>query len=108
MERMKPFFNYLHKFVDLSEEEFNHYIKPIITFRTFKKRELITKAGEVENYFNFVVKGLARKYYVKDKNEYNIQISYEGHILHVQESFHSRTPSFYSIETLEPTTLLSI
>jgi CRP-like cAMP-binding protein len=38
----------------------------------------------------------------------NTQISYEGHIIHSQESFHSRTPSEYSIETIEPTELTSI
>ena len=52
--------------------------------------------------------GLARKYYKKENEEINTQISYEGHIIHSQESFHSRTPSEYSIETIEPTELTSI
>ena len=49
-----------------------------------------------------------RKYYKKENDEVNTQISYEGHIIHSQESFHSRTPSEYSIETIEPTQLTSI
>jgi CRP-like cAMP-binding protein len=40
--------------------------------------------------------------------EVNTQISSEGHIIHAQESFHSRTPSEFSIETIEPTELSSI
>ena len=68
----------------------------------------MTKAGEVENHFNFIIKGLARKFYKKGHQEINTQISFEGHLLTSQESFHSRQPSEYSIETIEPTTVVSI
>ena len=47
-------------------------------------------------------------YYKKANDEVNTQISNEGHIIHSQESFHSRTPSEFSIETIEPTELSSI
>jgi CRP-like cAMP-binding protein len=76
--------------------------------RHFDKKKIITHAGEVENYFNFIKKGLVRKYFMKGKEEINTQISFEGHIIHAQESFHTRTPSDYFIETIEPTTLISI
>ena len=73
-----------------------------------KKKEIVTNAGQVEEYMNFIDIGLARKYYKKENDEINTQISYEGHIIHAQESFHSRTPSEYTIETIEPTELTSI
>jgi CRP-like cAMP-binding protein len=62
----------------------------------------------VENYFNFITKGLIRKYYKKGSQENNTQISMEGHIILSQESFHSRTPSEYYVETIEPSTVISI
>ena len=108
MNVSRPFFDYIRKFVEVSEDEFNQYIYPFITVRKYSKKQIITEQGQVENYFNFIVKGLARKYYKKGKDEINTQISYEGHILHSQESFHSRTPSEYIIEAIEPTTLVSI
>ena len=108
MESVKPFFQYLHKFVDLTEEEFQQNVLPFIKVRRYGKKEMLIRAGEVENYFNFIVKGLARKYYKKGKDQINTQISYEGHIIHSQESFHSRTPSEYYVETIEPTTVISI
>jgi CRP-like cAMP-binding protein len=49
-----------------------------------------------------------RKYYKKANDEVSTQISNEGHIIHAQESFHSRIPSEFSIETIEPTELSSI
>jgi CRP-like cAMP-binding protein len=108
MDVVKPFLEYLRKFVEISEEEFRQSIYPFITIRKYAKKQIITEAGQVENYFNFIVKGLARKYYKKGKEEINTQISYEGHIIHSQESFHSRTPSEYCIEAIEPTTMISI
>lgn len=108
MDSVKLFQNYLKKFLVLTDDEFNQYLLPVIKVRRFGKKEVVSKAGEVENYFNFVAKGLARKYYKKGHNEINTQISLEGHLILSQESFHSRTPSEYTIETIEPTVLVSI
>jgi len=108
MDVVKPFLDYVRKFIEISEDEFRQLIYPYITVRKYAKKQVITEAGAVENYFNFIVKGLARKYYRKGKEEINTQISFQGHILHSQESFHSRTPSEYFVEAIEATTLVSI
>ena len=108
METARPFLNYLRKFVNLTDDEFARCIVPVAKVRRFGKREFLTKAGEVENYFNFTIKGLVRKYYKKNNQEINTQISMEGHIILSQESFHSRTSSEYYIETIEPSIFISI
>ena len=108
MEPTTFFKNYLRKFIDITDEEFERILEPVITVRRFDKKELITKAGEMESRFNFIVKGLVRKYYKKNHHEINTQISYEGHLILSQESFYSRQPSEYFIETIEPTTVVTI
>ena len=108
MESTLPFFQFLHKFIDLSMEEFNEWIRPYLELRQFRKKQVILKHGEVENYLNYVAKGLLRKYYQRGNAEVNTQIATEGHLIHAQESFHSRTPSEFCIETIEPSTLISI
>ena len=108
MDAVRPFFQFLHKFVELSEPEFDDLIRPFLEVRHFKKKQVIAPAEEVDDYLNFVTKGLVRKYYKKGKEEINTQISTEGHIIHSQESFHSRTPSEYVVEAIETTTLVSI
>ncbi len=108
MENVRLFFQFLHKFVTLSEDEFDTSIKPYCEVRHFRKKHLITKENEIENYFNFITKGLVRKYYKKGRTEINTQISTEGHIIHADESFHGRTPSEYFIEAIEPVTMVSI
>lgn len=108
MSITKPFFEFLRKFVDISEDEFRQFVEPYITIRKYTKKQVITELGTVENYFNFILKGLTRKYYKKGKEEINSQISYEDHIIHSDESFHSRTPSEYVVEAIEPTTVVSV
>lgn len=108
MEPLDLFFRFLNKFIPLSTEDFELVILPYVEFRSFKKRETIIQNGDVENHINFVGKGLLRKYFVKDDNEFVTQISREGQIIHAEESFYSRTPSAYIIDALEPSALLSI
>jgi len=107
MERL-PLKGYLRRFIDLTDEEFDLFLEPVIKVRKFGKKEIVTKAGEIENYFNYISSGLVRKYYKKGENEINTQISMEGHLILSQESFHSRRTSEYIVETIEPSTLLSI
>ena len=108
MESTLTFRNYLRKFIDLTDEEFTRNLLPVIKIRRFGKKEFLTRAGEIEDHFNFIVKGLARKYYKKGQHEINTQISFEGHLILSQESFHGRRPSEYFVETIEPTTVVSI
>src|SRR6185503_3234386 len=108
MSAAKTFLEFLRKFIPLSQEEYDTLIFPCVIKRNYDKKSIITYAGEIESYMNFIDKGLVRKYYKKENEEINTQISYEGHIIHAQESFHSRTPSEYQIETIEPVEMTSI
>jgi CRP-like cAMP-binding protein len=108
MDTTRPFQDYLRKFANVTEEEFAKCLLPVIKVRRFGKKEFLIKAGEIENYFNFITKGLIRKYYRKNSHEINTQISMEGHIILSQESFHSRTASEYYVETIEPSVVVSI
>jgi CRP-like cAMP-binding protein len=108
MDSTRPFLEYIRKFVNVTDEEFAKTLLPVIRVRRFGKREMLVKAGEVEDNFNFIVRGLIRKYYKKGSLEINTQISTEGHIILSQESFHSRKPSEYFVETIEPSTVISI
>ena len=108
METTNLLFLYLNKFVPVTKEEYKEWLVPYLITRKFGKKEIVTRFGEIENYFNFIISGLVRKYYKKGKEEISTQISHENHIMHAQESFHSRRPSEYTIETIEPTIMVSI
>jgi len=108
MEDFIPFFQFINKFLTISPEEFEIFILPYLELRRFDAKEVVSAMGAVENYFNFLLVGLARTYYNKEGQEVVIQIATQGHIIHAQESFHSRQPSGYCVETIEPTTFASI
>lgn len=108
MYPVNTFLHFLQKFTDISAADFDQYLRPVIQERRFGKKEFLLRAGEVENYFNFILKGLVRKYYLRGNEEINTQISTEKHIIHSQESFHSRQPSEYFVEAIEPTVVASI
>jgi len=98
---------YISGFVSLSNEEFT-LLADTLVIRNFDKKELLLNAGEVESYLNFVVKGLVRKYFLKGRTEVITQIAKEGEFVNSSASFLAGTPSPYVVETLEPSTFLSI
>ncbi|MBO9619556.1 MAG: Crp/Fnr family transcriptional regulator [Niabella sp.] len=99
---------FLRQFVAISNEEIKNVILPACQIREFNKRDIVTNAGEVENYMNFIKKGTLRKYYVQEKEEIIAQLSIEGHLISCQESFYTRTPSEYFIDAVESATLISL
>jgi CRP-like cAMP-binding protein len=98
---------YISGFASLTNEEFALMANELV-IRNFDKKELLIKAGEVETYLNFVVKGLVRKYFYKGRTEIITQIAKEGEFVNSSASFLSGSPSPYLVETLEPSTFLSI
>lgn len=102
-----PLFHYLRRFDNISPEQMD-IILTYLEVRTYDKKQIILNKGEVENHFNIVIKGLARKYFSVGKKEITLQLAIEGHFIHSEISFIQRCPSDMIIETLEPTILVSI
>jgi CRP-like cAMP-binding protein len=98
---------YVSGYVALTKEEFA-LVADRLAIRSFDKKQQLLRVGEVEDYMNFIVKGLVRMYFYKGKTEVVTNIAREGEIISSSSSFLSGTPSNYFVETLEPTTLLSI
>ena len=98
---------YFTRFIDMPREEFD-LIAPYFEIRKFEKKTKVLKLGEVDTYFNIIMRGLARKYMLVKKKEITIQLSTEGHMMHSEVSFNLQRPSDCIIEAIEPVTLLSM
>lgn len=98
---------FVQKHISISEREL-HQWEPYFEIRGFSKKEVITQAGEQEEYINIVVSGLARKFVKLNNGEVTMQIAPEGHMIHAESSFHNRFPSKVVVETIEPTVFISI
>ena len=97
---------YLSRFIELTEEDLEE-IGSIAELRTYDKKVRLVNVGEQEQYFNFIVKGLARKYFCRGEEEIITQLAVEGELISSSVSFLSGDESLYIVETIEPTTFLS-
>src|SRR5690606_16704392 len=96
---------YLGGFIALSDEDFEE-IARIAEIRTYDKKIRLIDEGEKEEYLNFVLKGLVRKFFLHGKEEVITQLAKEGEIINSSVSFLSGEPSRYVVETIEPTTFI--
>jgi CRP-like cAMP-binding protein len=98
---------YLQRFMAITIDE----LKVLLSYceiRQVEKRTILVKEGEVDNYLNMVVKGLVMKYVRVKKSDMILQLATEGHVIHSEISFLTRTPSLVFVETLEPTIMVSL
>lgn len=103
---VKALKDYLARFIELTDEDLE-LLTSIGEVRTYDKKVKLIDQGEVENYFNFIIKGLARKYFYKEDEEIITQLAKEGEIISSSVSFLSGEKSLYVVETIEPTTFIS-
>lgn len=98
---------YIDQFIDLPAEELEALINSI-EVRSVDKKVRLTDVNETEKYLYFVIKGLARKFFYKGKEEIITQIAKEGELISSSVSYFSGMPSGYVVETIEPTTFYSL
>jgi CRP-like cAMP-binding protein len=98
---------YISNYVSLSEQEFN-YLAGLFELRNFEKRQKLVEEGEVEKYLNFILEGLARKFFIRKNEEMVMQFSRENEIICCYDSFTSGEPSNFSVEALEAMVVVSI
>jgi len=104
---LDEFKKYLAKYVEISPVEFT-MLEPFLQIRNFDKKVKLVDIAEEENYLNFIEKGLVRKFFYKGRDEIITQIAKEGDLISSSVSFLSGVPSSYVVETIEPTTFISL
>lgn len=98
---------YLSAHASVSDEEFE-FLASKIEVRNFDKKQKIINIGETDPYLNLIIKGLVRKYFLKGREEIITQLGKENELINSSVSFLEQVPSTYVVETIEPTTFLSI
>ncbi len=90
---------FVEKLAPFSEMDWSEFWSRM-EFAEFKKHQFLLKAGEVENYLNFLVSGIARLYHVIARKEYTIRLIFPGTFFSSYSSFLNRQPSMYSVEAI--------
>ncbi|MCW3462694.1 Crp/Fnr family transcriptional regulator [Chitinophaga nivalis] len=99
----------LHKAVDqimpLPEEEWGAFASCWVPV-TYKRKEMMTVAGEIERYIYFVTAGVQRVFSLDGDRESTIIFTYTGSFSGVMDAFQLQRPSPFYLETLTASTLL--
>ncbi|CCH53242.1 putative transcriptional regulator, Crp/Fnr family [Fibrisoma limi BUZ 3] len=76
---------------------------------SYKRKVVVTAAGEVERYVYFVLEGLQRIYHIgENTREATLLFSYTQTFSGIADSFQLQQPSRFYLETLTPSRLLRL
>jgi CRP-like cAMP-binding protein len=73
-----------------------------------KRKQLLTRTGEVEKWLYFVLDGVQRAFYEHNGKEATLVFSYAPSFSGVLDSFFTQTPSRFHLETLTASKLMKI
>lgn len=73
--------------------------------KTYGKREIILKEGEIERYVYFIESGAVRLSLLSEMEDQSIRLGYKGQMITSLSSYLNGTPSEFSLETIRKTTL---
>lgn len=75
---------------------------------SYKRKQIITRAGDTEKYLYFVIEGVQRAYFEHNGKDATLVFSYAPSFSGVLDSFFIQQPSKFSLETLTQSHLLRI
>src|SRR5688572_24630735 len=103
LEVLYDFVNLVHSLKDNEWNEFSTIWQPV----SYKRKTVLTAAGEVERHLYFVLEGVQRAFFLDDDHpEATIVFTYAGSFSGVADSFLTETPSRYFFETLTTSSML--
>lgn len=101
MERIRRYFSRYTEFTDRDWEVFSSKL----VRNQLAKKTLLLKKGQVESHLSFIESGIVRYYIPKENNDLTIEITFENEFIGAYDSFLTRLPSAYNVETITPTVL---
>jgi CRP-like cAMP-binding protein len=106
MEQIKE---YLESIAHISTRDWEFFTSKL-TRKIIPKKEIFLKLNEIENRISFIEFGVVRLFIPKEDDEKDITFgfSFENQFVSAYDSFLTRQPSLYQLQTLTKTSLLYI
>jgi len=101
---IKNFINSIHP---LSDSTMDDFLQPW-ELKEYKRKDIISKEGEVENYLYFTIEGIQRGVLYKNGKEHTTFLSFTPSLCNNIESFLTQSNATYCVETITKSTLLRI
>lgn len=93
---------------EITDHELSQYATKF-TFEELNKKDFFLQSGKVQTAIGYVASGLVRSSFIdNDGNEITVGFYAEGDYASHYHSFITQQPSKYSIQCLEPTTMVCI
>ncbi|MEX1192460.1 MAG: Crp/Fnr family transcriptional regulator [Brumimicrobium sp.] len=106
MEQIRQYFEQLAK-QKLKDKDWELFSSKL-SREDFPKKHLLLRNGQTENYLSFIETGIIRFYIPKEENDLTFAFAFNNGFVSGYDSFITRNPSSYQIETLTKTTLWRI
>ncbi len=104
---MIEFFQYLNSIHPLSAEATSALLK-IVRAKELRRGQVWLQEGAVCDKLTFVLKGMLKLYFESDTKELVLQIAKENDWVLSVESYIDKTPSTYSIRSIEPSVVVYV
>jgi CRP-like cAMP-binding protein len=102
-EKLKELVYKVHPLHEEEWEAFASIWQPV----SYKRKTILTAAGEIERYLYFVTEGVQRAFHLDDKHpEATVVFTYPYSFSGIADSFLTQTPSKYYLETLTSSKML--
>lgn len=100
----------LDKLIDIlkEDEEIWATFKEICIEKEIASKTVLLKEGEISNNLYFIKKGCLREWFNKDGKDITFQFFFEREPVASIDSFIHHKPSLFTIESIEPSIILSI
>ncbi|MFA7359588.1 MAG: Crp/Fnr family transcriptional regulator [Candidatus Kapaibacterium sp.] len=82
--------------------------RSLLKEKDIPSKTILLLEGEVATRIHFIKKGCLRQWFNKDGKDITFQFFFEGQAVASIESFMCGQPSIYTIESIEPSTVISI
>ncbi len=93
---------------NLADPELSQFESKLFS-KEFKKKDIFLQAGKVQKAIGFIAKGLVRSFFIDhDGNEITVGFYAEGDYVTHYSAFITQQPSRYSIQCLEPVTMICL
>ncbi len=101
--------DYLQEIAHVSDKEWDNFSSKLVK-KELKKKTVFLKEGSVEDHISFIQKGVVRFYIPKEfkENEVTFGFCFKNQFVSAYDSFLTRKPSSYELETLADTTLYTM
>lgn len=101
---MEQIHKYYTDHFNISENDWLLFSSRLVQ-KNFSAREQILRQGQTENFLSFIEDGMVRLYIPKEENDLTFGFVFSGSFLSAYDSFLTQSPSVYSIEAIDNTTL---